>query len=121
MNTRVREKLIEIASRKNIIHYQQLCNDCFLKLDMYNNPDDRKEIGRILGEISTYEFENDRPLLSAVVISTTGEEGDGFYKLCEELGITSDWRKLKRDEVFAVQEIQKCHDFWSNLTKISIS
>lgn len=53
---------------------------------------------------------NSKELQSIVVES--GEEGDGFYKLCEELGITSDWQRLKRDETFAMTEINKCHDFW---------
>jgi len=79
---------------------------------MHDNPQDRKEIGAILGEISEFEHNNGRPLLSAVVLSKSGEEGDGFFKLCEELGITSDWRRLKKDDVFVATEINKCHDFW---------
>ena len=51
MNTRVRNKLIEVARKKGIIYYQQLCNECGLKLDMANNPSHRSEIGTILGEI----------------------------------------------------------------------
>ena len=31
---------------------------------------DRTKIGTILGEISLFEFENDRPLLSALVIQS---------------------------------------------------
>lgn len=116
MNTEVRDLLITIARKKGIIHYQELCDKCVLNLDMGNNPQDRLEIGRILGEISTYENNNKRPLLSALVLTRSGEEGDGFYKLCEELGKTGDWRKLKRDGIFAVQEINKCHNFWSDLS-----
>lgn len=114
MNETVRKKLIEVAKDKAIIHYQELCNACNLKLDMQNNPADRKEIGRILGEISAHEFANKRPLLSAVVLSKNGEEGDGFYKLCQELGITKNWRKLKEEGIFSIQEIIKCHQYWSN-------
>lgn len=116
MNTEVRDMLIEIARKKGIIYYQELCDGCKLPLNMRDNPQDRLEIGSILGEISTYEYKNGRPLLSSLVLSRSGEEGDGFYKLCEELGITSDWRKLKRDEFFTVQEINKCHNFWSDLS-----
>lgn len=114
MNAIVRNKLIEVARKKGIIYYQELCDVCNLKLDMYNNPQDRLEIGYILGTLSEYEYKAGRPLLSAVVLSKSGEEGDGFYKLCQELGITSDWRRLKRDDTFAIIEINKCHDFWRN-------
>ena len=106
--------LIEIARKKGIIYYQELCDGCKLPLNMRDNPQDRLEIGSILGEISTYEHKNGRSLLSSIVLTRSGGEGDGFYKLCEELGIASDWRKLKRDEFFAVQEITKCHDFWKD-------
>lgn len=114
MNETVRKKLIEVAKNKAIITYQELCNACNLKLDMRENPADRTEIGRILGEISVHEFTHQRPLLSAVVLSKNGEEGDGFYKLCQELGFTKNWRKLKEEGIFSIQEIIKCHQFWSN-------
>lgn len=114
MNTRVRNYLIDISNKKGIVRYQDLCDACGLNLDMRNEPADRLEIGNILDEISTFEYENKRPLLSAVVIKRDGEEGDGFYKLCERLGRTSDWRKLKQDEVFTTEEIKECHKFWSN-------
>lgn len=117
MNTVVRDYLIEAAHKHGIVYYQDLCNACNLKLDMHNNPADRGIIGSILGEISRYEYENKRPLLSAIVLSKSGEEGDGFYKMCEQFGITGDWRKLKREETFAVAEIKKCHEFWSNPVK----
>ena len=113
MNEIVRNKLIEVSKNKTIIGYQELCDACNLKLNMRENPSDRTEIGRILGKISVYEFENDRPLLSAVVLSKNMEEGDGFYKLCEMLGITKNWRKLKDDIVFSAQEINKCHEYWT--------
>lgn len=112
MNKMVRDTLIEIAKRNRIIYYHELCDKCNLGLDMRNSPSDRIEIGRILGIISEYEYSNHRPLLSALVVSRSGTEGDGFYKLCEDLGITSDWKKLKRDDLFSVLEIKKCHDYW---------
>jgi len=112
MNTDVRNLLIEIARKRQIIYYQELCDNCQLPLNMHDNPQDRLEKGRIIGEVSVHEFKQKRPLLSALVIARSGEEGDGFYKLCEDLGITSDWRKLKRDGIFAAQEIGRCHDFW---------
>lgn len=112
MNNKVREKLIEVSRNRKIIFYQELCDACDLGLDMRNSPADRMEIGRILGEISAYEHFNERPLLSALVVTKSGEEGDGFFKLCEELGLTADWRKLKKDDLFSVLEIKKCHEYW---------
>ncbi len=114
MNTTVRNKLIEVARKKTIIHYQDLCNQSNLKLDMHYNPSDRTEIGRILGEISRHEYKNKRPLLSAVVLSKSMEEGDGFFKLCEDMGLIGDWRNAKNDVTFSNGHINACHDFWRN-------
>jgi hypothetical protein len=112
MNNLVRSKLIEVAKKNSIIGYQELCDSCGLKLNMRENPSDRAEIGKILGEISAFEYYENRPLLSALVLSKSGEEGDGFYKLCQELGITKNWKKLKNDGVFSIEEIKKCHEYW---------
>ena len=114
MYTIVRAYLIDKSRKGKIAHYQELYNDCNLKLNMHDNPAHRAEIGRILGEISTHEHQAGRPLLSAVVLSTNMEEGDGFYKLCQELDITQDWRRLKRDDTFSAIEIRKCFDFWQD-------
>ncbi len=97
MNTRVREYLIEVARKRTdqIVTYQKLCDDCDLKLNMSKNPDDRTIIGKILDEISTYEYENDRPLLSSLVLRLSDkDEGEGFYKLCQKLGY-GEVKKLK--------------------------
>lgn len=38
-------------------------------------------LGEVLGNVSVYEHEHDRPLLSALVVQAgTGHAGDGFYK-----------------------------------------
>ena len=54
-------------------------------LDM-SNIADRNEIGKILGDISKFEHDKKRPLLSALVIRKGDSfEGDGFYRMAEEL------------------------------------
>lgn len=115
MNKIVRSYLIDLARKKHsqIVTYQILCNDCGLKLDMAL-PSDRNEIGRILGEISEFEFNNNRPLLSALVIRKNDDyEGDGFYKLAESLGFGY-WKKLKREGFFEIEQMKEVIDKWSN-------
>lgn len=113
---KVRSFLIEFIRKTGTetpyIHYQELCTSCGLKLDMRNNPHDRLIIGEILGNISAYEYSNGRPLLSSVVVSKSFEQGDGFYKLCEELCIGK-WRQLKKSRAdFAMTK--ECSTFWQN-------
>lgn len=112
---RVREILISVASNRSIIHYTELCRKATLKLDM-GIPADRGKIGNILGEISSYEHELGRPLLSSVVVSVNGEQGDGFFKLAEELGY-GDWEKLKRGREFEYNMMNATHDFWAAIER----
>ncbi len=117
MNERVRTKLIELAKKKRTITYQELSDVCNLGLVMADSEFARAEIGRILGEVSEFEHNDKRPLLSALIISKSkGEQGDGFYKLCEELGYGS-WKKLKNDLTFDSNEMNRCFDFWKDDVK----
>lgn len=74
-------------------------------------PADRGKIGEILGHISRYEHENGRPLISSVVVSRSMEQGDGFFKLAEELGL--EIGKIKNGKMFEYDMINKAHNFWS--------
>lgn len=115
MNTIVRSFLIERARETNneTVHYQELCDKCRLGLDM-GRIDHRAEIGRILGEVSAYEHHNDRPLLSVLVVRAGDNyEGDGFYKLAEELGF-GDWKKLRKSKEFDIIQMNRCIAFWAD-------
>ena len=115
MNDTVRSYLIEKAKQRTnqTVTYQQLCDDCRLRLNMQEITD-RNEIGKILDEISRYEHTAGRPLLSALVMRAVDNyEGDGFYKLAEDLGY-GDWQRLKREGIFEIQQIRDCIQFWSN-------
>jgi hypothetical protein len=114
MKKKVRSYLIELARRKQTCYYQQLCDDCKLGLVMRESEFARAEIGRILGAISEYEHKNERPLLSALVISKGDNyQGDGFYKLAEELGFGK-WQKLKKDISFEIGQMNACYEFWDD-------
>ena len=50
-----------------------------------------KELGHYTGEISREESEHGRPMLSAIVVGSSGKPGGGFFGLAKELGkLTSD-------------------------------
>lgn len=115
MNERVRTYLIDLARQRTnqTINYQRLSDNCNLGLDM-SNIADRNTMATILDEISTFEHNNDRPLLSALVVRLDDErEGDGFYKMADRLGYGS-WQQLKRENIFEAQQIGACINFWSD-------
>lgn len=114
MNQEVRLFLIELARKKKTITYQDLSDSCNLKLIMRDSEFARAEMGRILGDISTFEFNNKRPLISSLVLSKGDNyQGDGFYKLAETLGL-GNWKKLKNDISFEVGQMNACYDFWGD-------
>lgn len=116
INNEVRNYLIELSRKRPLrtVTYQQLSDKCALGLNMRENPSDRNELGGILGNISAYEHENGRPLLSSLVVRANDNyEGDGFYKLAEELGF-GNWKKLKKEGTFEVEQMNECITFWSN-------
>ncbi|MFA6245334.1 MAG: hypothetical protein WC615_00245 [Mucilaginibacter sp.] len=116
MNELVRRRLIAVARAKGeqTITYQDLSDQCQLGLIMRESEFARAEIGRILGEVSAYEELNHRPLLSALVLSKgSSYEGDGFFKLCEELNY-GPWKKLQKDITFPILQMRRCYDFWKN-------
>jgi hypothetical protein len=115
MNNEVRRFLIDRARQRTSqpVYYQQLSDACALKLSMADITH-RNEMAVILGDISRYENGHGRPLLSSMVIRSGDHlEGDGFYKLADELGF-GDWKRLKREGIFEVEQIRKCIDFWQD-------
>ena len=118
MNTTVRYYLIDLARKRTnqTITYQKLSDECKLGLNMKENPNDRLIMGAILGEISIFEHQHKRPLLSSLVLRAGDSyEGDGFYKLADQLGY-GDWQKLKREGIFEAMQISECISKWQDDT-----
>lgn len=110
----IRHKLIELARLKTTWTYSQLNDQLQLGLN-FNNSLDRDLIGEWLGEVSVHEYNNTRPLLSALITHKDNkrEQGDGFYKLCEDIYGTS-WQVLKADKDWENKVIAECFTFWTN-------
>jgi hypothetical protein len=102
MNQLLHDRLAEVAARQETTNYAAL--ELLLELDM-RNPDDRRKIGELLGEVSRYEREHGRPLLSSVVWHKDGSTpGHGFYKLGLELGMVG----AGEDELaFAIRQLRE--------------
>ena len=112
MERDIRTQLIELARKKTTWTYTQLNEQLMLGLE-FSLGSDRDTIGYWLGTISRHEFDRGRPLLSALVTHKAGrrEQGDGFYKLCEDL-YGRDWHELKADKEWENKKIAECYTFW---------
>lgn len=113
MNTRVRNKLIQLAREgSSPISYRRLINQTELGLNM-EIKHEKQLLGEILDEVSEDEHAEGRPLLSALVQDKRNGQGDRFFKLCERLEM-GEWKTLKKDEAFRSEQIEKCQNFWQD-------
>jgi hypothetical protein len=103
------ERLKETARNSALITYSEIAPMAGLNMESLA---DRTKMGDLLGEISTYEHEHGRPMLSAVVVlSGIGYPGEGFYNLARYLGIYHGHDEFA-DMEFFVQEVKKVHQYW---------
>jgi hypothetical protein len=113
LNSRIRNLLISLAKKGDSpIPYRRLINQTELGLNL-DIKHEKQQIGEILDEISEEEYKNKRPLLSAMVQDKRNGQADRFFKMCERLGM-GEWKELKKDEDFRIEQIEKCKIFWGN-------
>ena len=80
--TLVLAELVTAAQYRGTTTYQQVA--VIMGLPPMGNHMGR-EVGRILDEINKDEVQGGRPMLSAVVVNSTGVPSRGFYALAQEL------------------------------------
>jgi hypothetical protein len=107
LNQEIYRRLCDVARQRHYIRYADA--GAIVGLDM-ENPADRDEISRLLDEISMHEFNQGKPLLSAVVIHVQDNiPGNGFFTMAERLG-----RFAGRDRLqFWLSELRSVHDHWA--------
>lgn len=109
MHRAIYEECKRVARNRTVLTYSDVAP--LAGLDM-SNPDDRGEIGEILGDISSFEHDEGRPLLSAVVIEATSKiPGHGFFTLAQAVGLMkpSDDKKA-----YYWKELQRVYDAWNS-------
>jgi hypothetical protein len=110
MNTEIRELLIERAKIKAPVSYGTIMQQLELNT---SDPEHRKILSHELAEISRFEVQNQRPMLSSMAMYEGLKDfGPGFYPLAEELGF-GNARQLENSK-FAFQMQRQCFDFWNS-------
>ena len=102
----IRSILIEAARLRRMITYSDLVGQ--VNAVTFNAFDQR--LFAILGQISSEEHGEGRPLLSVLVVHKVGDmkPGDGFFELAAALGCdTSDVLKAW------IVEVQKVYQYWN--------
>jgi len=118
VNQNVYDLLKRIAHDEKTIYYSNLNVQCGLDLD-FKKGCDRKEIGAILGEVSLFEYEQGRDLLSIVVVNKTEQinriflPSNGFFKLAQRLKVmTEEESKIE----FFSRELRNVYNYWKEQT-----
>lgn len=107
MNQDLYRRLREVAADEHYIRYFEV--GALVGLDM-TDVADREEISRLLDEISEYEHQHNRPLLSAIVIHVEDNiPGNGFFSMAERLGRFRGNDRLR----FWLHELRAVYDHWA--------
>lgn len=108
MNIEIRKYLIDQCRIGKPIFYEDIAKKLSLNLSLNS---DRAKLSKTLGEISSFEYKNNRPLISSIAIyKTANDHGNGFYNLCEDLGIGKS-SKLK-EEFYGFTQLEESKKFW---------
>ena len=109
MHKGIYDKLKEVAKSGQVIHYSKIAPLAGLEMSLQ---EDRNHIANILDEISIFEHNQNRPLLSAVVIHKEDNiPGQGFFKMARGVGLY----KGNDNFLFFIEELRHVHDYWQNL------
>lgn len=108
MDVELYDRLVEAARASETVTYGELAE--MLHMD-FGNPNDRRRVGVLLGEISRFEVAAGRPMLSSVVIHKNDfQPGKGFFGLGQELGLVG----AGEDEVaFAIRQLKGTWAEWA--------
>lgn len=102
----VYSELIRAARHRGTVTYQELAHVVGLPISgNYMG----KRIGDILGAVSWNEVQQNRPMLSALAVNTSGVPGSGFIPWAERLG------RLKagdNETAFWENECKACYQKW---------
>lgn len=101
-------ELIKAARHRGTVTYQELA--LVVGLPLTGNYMG-KRLGEILGAIFQNEYLQNRPLLSAVAVTTNGRPGGGFFRLAYELGLI-DSDDPERHHAFWEDQVMQCYETW---------
>lgn len=76
----------------------------------------RDKMAELLGEIVHHEHENNRPMLTALVVHKGNDNnpGEGFFSIATELGYFDGSREQIARLIFWANQVTNVHNHWSN-------
>jgi hypothetical protein len=110
MNEELRTRLIEVALTKDkFLPYGDTAQILHIETDRL---DHSRELADELDEISTYEHNQGRPLLSVLVVHQEYlRPGGGFFKMAKRV---EKQRTTEDDDAFHMDELRRVRDYWQS-------
>ena len=110
----VYEELLSAAKSRGTVTYKKIAQ--IMDLPYLSGNYMSGEVGQILGEIAEDEYDQNRPLLTAVAVLTSGGAGGGFFTLSRELGLLEEGLSKEADQAYWVTELEAVYDVYSKAT-----
>lgn len=114
MNQSLYDELIRVAKKGDLTFYSMIAPLVGLSMDI---EEDRNDIARLLGEIAKYENEQNRPMLTSLVIHKGNDNnpGEGFFSIAMELGLYDGARDQLKRVTFWANQVRQVHNHWLNV------
>lgn len=113
MNQVLYDELVRLAEGKELTFYSQIAPLVGLSMDI---DEDREDIARLLGEIARHEHQQNRPMLTSLVIHKGNDNnpGEGFFSIAAELDLYSGSRNQLDRVTFWANQVREVYNYWSN-------
>lgn len=113
MNSILYNELIRLARNKKLASYSEVSPLVGLSMDIEEH---RDKIAELLGEIVHHEHENNRPMLTALVVHKGNDNnpGEGFFSIATELGYFDGSREQISRLTFWANQVTNVHNHWSS-------
>lgn len=112
MHMGIYNRLLDLARAGRLTTYSDIAPIAELSME---DDADRERMSELLGEILRYEADEDRPLLTAIVVHRGNDNnpGEGFFAIANELGRFDGSRDPITRLEFWVRQVQEVNDYWS--------
>jgi hypothetical protein len=103
--------LIDLARNDKLAAYSEVAP--LIALDMARE-EDRNEIARRLGEIARHEYDNNRPMLTSLIVhyGDDNNPGEGYSSIANELGLYNGSRNAIARLTFWAGQVRDVYNHW---------
>lgn len=112
MNTAIYNRLLELARAQKLTHYSDIAPLAGLSMD---SEEDRDKMASLLWEIVEHERDDDRPMLTAIVVHRGADNnpGEGFFSAGIKIGRFDGSRDPIARLEFWVRQVSDVHRYWA--------